>query len=68
MDAAAAARLDHEHGLLYGDVARAGLKTSGVDCAAGRAELRRIKPRNAKTMAAKAFISGRPQVIRIERN
>ena len=25
-------------------------------------------PRNAKTMAAKAFISGRPQVICIERN
>jgi hypothetical protein len=39
MDAAAAARLDHEHGLLYGDVARAGLKTPGGDCAArkGRA-------------------------------
>jgi len=29
----------------------------------GRAKLRRIKPRSVKDDGAKAFISGRPQVI-----
>ena len=43
MDTAAAlalprARLDHGYGLLYGDVARAGLKTSGGDCAARKGQ------------------------------
>jgi hypothetical protein len=43
-------------------LARAGSKKSlAVIVQRGRAELRRIKPRNTKTMADKAFISGRPQ-------
>jgi hypothetical protein len=53
------ARLDHEYGSLYGGVARAGLRHLAV-IERGRAELRRIKPRSVKTMAAEASISGRP--------